>query len=327
MRQLRFYIIAALVLVLFAISGSAAALDVSAVRELAVQHNGRVKPFDTYAREQVRAMYGRGRVAGEDPVVTVLGIAFQRDGWRNYALFDVPQVPLLTALGFPQEKERLSPVELEQNMALLNALVAGSRGPRLAEAAAELEQRAVVYAEIVELESTLPIVPPPSGTAETPWMPLASATGYTAEAVEQVRAAFAALRAAFLADDQKAFNAAAGELIRLLRALDPAAYPPKERMALEVQYSAFKPFRAAWVIYICTFLLALISLWSRHRALYVAMVAALALGLAVHTCGLVVRTILAGRAPLTNMYESLVLMSWGIGALGLVFELDRKSVV
>jgi cytochrome c-type biogenesis protein CcsB len=324
MSRFRFFIMIVSLPAVLALARDAPALDVSAIRTLAVQDNGRVKPLDTYAREKVRTMCGRGGVAGEDPIETVLSIAFATDEWADYPLFAVPQVPLLTALGFPQEKQRLSPVEVDQSVSLLEALAGGSRGRRLAEAAVELEQRVIVYGDLIRLERVLPIVPPPSGTAETPWMALTSATGYTAEAIEQVRTVFEGLREAFVAGDQRAFDDAAARLTALLRALDPATYPSNERLALEVQYNALQPFRAAWVLYILTFLLALVSLWSRQRGLYIAVLVALALSLAIHTGGLLVRTILAGRAPLTNMYESLVLMSWGIGALGLVFELRYR---
>jgi cytochrome c-type biogenesis protein CcsB len=314
--------VAALVVVL--IAAEAAALDVSVIRELPVQDNGRVKPFDSYAREQVRAMCGRGGFAGRDPVDVVLSIAFDPDEWNERPLLDVPQVPLLTALGFPQEKERISPAELEANLSLIDSLVGGSRGRRLAEAAAELAQRVIVFGRLIRLEDRLPIVPPPSATAETPWLPLGATSAYTSDAVDKIRAAFDALRKAYLADDQQAFDAAANELIGRLRALDPAVYPSPRRIALEVRTNALQPFRAAWVLYILTFLLALVSLWSKQRGLYVAVIVALALSLLIHTYGLVVRTILAQRAPLTNMYESLVLMSWGIAAIGLVFELKYR---
>jgi ABC-type transport system involved in cytochrome c biogenesis permease subunit len=320
MIRTRLALIAATVL----IAANAFALDVSAIRNLAVQHDGRLKPFDTYAREQVRFIHGRGRVAGEDPVETVLSIAFENDKWHDYPLFDVPHVPLLTALGLPKEHNRLSLADIEDHADVLDALASGTRGRRLAEAAAELGARTFAYASVTRLENTLPIVPPASGEADALWTPLASATGHSADDIKPVRAAFRSLKEAFTAGDQVAFDDAATELIARLRALNPDAYPTEAKLARETHYNSFNPFRTAWILYILAFLLALASLWSKHRVLYVALIVALGLSLAVHTYGLVLRTLVAGRAPLTNMYESLVLMSWGIAAFGLLFELKYR---
>ena len=301
------------------------AVEFSTIRHLVVQHNGRLKALDTFARERLRFVHGRERFDGQDPIETVLSLAFDAERWDQELVLDVPYIPLFEALGHDKEKKYLSLAEFRGHLPTLRGL---GRAPglspradkRLAEAANELAARADALRALTEFENSVPIVPGVSDDPEAEWMPLASATGHSEKDMAAVRAAFESLRTAFLDKDGPAFDEASRHLIERLRALNPAVYPKAGRMALEAHYNAFKPFRAAWLLYVATLLLALISLWSKRAGLYVAMFVVLALSTLVHTYGLAVRTIIAGRAPLTNMYESLIFMSWGIAALGVIFE-------
>ncbi len=297
------------------------ALEFSAIRRLAVQHNGRIKPLDTYAREQVRFMYGRERIEGQDPVATVLSIQFAADEWRDKPVLDVPHIPLLNALGYDKAKRRLSYDEYLEHRAAVRGLAVGQSGKRLAEAAVELEAGAAVFEALTDAGSSRAVVPPLASSDDETWTALGGVTAHGKAKIGSVHDADQALGTAYLEGDAVGFEAASRALAERLRALNPAAYPSERRLWLECLYNAVNPFRVAWLLYIATFLAGLVALWSKRRVLTVAMLVLLAASLGVHTAGLVVRTIIAGRAPLTNMYESLVLMSWGIAALGLVFEL------
>ncbi len=301
------------------------AVEFSTIRHLVVQDNGRLKAFDTYARERLRFVHGRERLDGQEPVETVLSFAFDAERWDERPVLDVPYIPLFGALGYDKEKKYLSLAEFRSQLPTLRGLVrapgvspGGSK--RLAEAANELAARADALRALTEFEDRVPIVPGVSDDPHAEWMPLASATGHSEEDMAAVRAAFESLRTAFLDGNGPAFDEASRDLIERLRALNPAVYPKAGRVALEAHTNAFKPFRAAWLLYVATLLLALMSLWSKRAGLYVALFVVLVLSTLVHAYGLAVRTIIAGRAPLTNMYESLIFMSWGIAVLGVIFE-------
>ena len=75
----------------------AAALE--QVRRIAIQHNGRNKPFDSFARETLDRITGSPRVGNEDPVATVLEVIARSDDWKDRPLLQVPFVPLREALG------------------------------------------------------------------------------------------------------------------------------------------------------------------------------------------------------------------------------------
>jgi cytochrome c-type biogenesis protein CcsB len=50
-------------------------------------------------------------------------------------------------------------------------------------------------------------------------------------------------------------------------------------------------------------------------------------GFALTTYGMVLRTLVAGRAPVTNMYETVVFAAWGAVLLALLFELRSRTRV
>ena len=69
----------------------------------------------------------------------------------------------------------------------------------------------------------------------------------------------------------------------------------------------------------------MLSLGTRWKPFYVAGWVAFSAGLAAMLAGFGMRVILSGRAPVTNMYESVVYVGLGIAVLGLIFELVYRQ--
>ena len=90
-------------LVSVAMLGSAEAAstpkDLAAIRRLAIQHNGRFKPFDSFARETLAHITGSPRHGGQDPVETVLQILASPEPWQAKPLIAIPFRPLREPLG------------------------------------------------------------------------------------------------------------------------------------------------------------------------------------------------------------------------------------
>ncbi|MBI3317854.1 MAG: cytochrome c biogenesis protein CcsA [Candidatus Omnitrophica bacterium] len=89
-----------------------AADSIEEIRHRPVLHNGRVKPFDSFAREAVAALTGAARWKGEDPVKTVLAIASEPARWQEVPLLSVPFVPLREPLGLGPAATHISYSEL-----------------------------------------------------------------------------------------------------------------------------------------------------------------------------------------------------------------------
>jgi len=74
-------------------------------------------------------------------------------------------------------------------------------------------------------------------------------------------------------------------------------------------------------------LLATANLFARGKRLAAATTVVLAAGVVVQTAYLILRWVAAGRAPLSNMFESLVLFVWALVVVHLALQLRRKIPV
>ncbi len=132
----------------------------------------------------------------------------------------------------------------------------------------------------------------------------------------------------------------AATLVSAARALGTSAsksYPIESALALETHYNRAAPFSWAPWPYGIALVLFLISLGiadvrglaprgSLGRTLYDAAIVALVIGLAIECYGFILRVMISGWAPVTNMYETVIWVALVTSVLGLVLELiSRKT--
>lgn len=95
----------------------------------------------------------------------------------------------------------------------------------------------------------------------------------------------------------------------------------------EQKLNHWAPFYKAILLYMTAFLL-VCAFWitlsetTRHTAWWL-----IAIGLVVHSLGLIVRMLIEGRPPVTNLYSSAVFIGWGSVVLGLVLEKFWRNAV
>jgi cytochrome c-type biogenesis protein CcsB len=272
------------------------AATVESLRRLPVQHDGRVMPLDTVARETVRTVTDRSRWAGADPVATALGWTFDPNGWAAEPLVPI-HADLAAALGLATAGGRVSFNQVVGTPALMalmdqaRAAAAADRPPTPAEAeAAKIEERLVAMQGFLngEVLRVIPVAADPVAAWQTP-----TATRQPADllAVASARPAAAAF----------------GDAARLDAAMER-----------EVRYNRVRPSRLAWWILVPAALAAALA-WRRERRVWdLLAVTGLALGTAVMTWGIATRWQVAGRIPASNMYESLLFLGWGVGLAALL---------
>jgi cytochrome c-type biogenesis protein CcsB len=100
---------------------------------------------------------------------------------------------------------------------------------------------------------------------------------------------------------------------------------PAETLQREVPFKHFHPFAKAWQIYAIAFVVMLAALWVKPWELYWSAIGVFSAGIAVNSYGFWLRMQIAGRPPVTNMYESVVWVGFGIAAIALTFELISRS--
>jgi cytochrome c-type biogenesis protein CcsB len=270
---------------------------IDALRRLPVQHDGRVMPLDTLAREAVWKVTGSWRWRGDDPLATVLGWTFEPFRWAAEPIVRIGGRDLAGAIGLPPPVRRSSFNDLVRNGRFLDLLgrarVSSRQDRRLADVerrALELEERLLVLQGFLNRDR-IRTVPDP-GDPRAAWAPpprLATPADLLA-----ARAAGAA----------------------------PAEGP---RIDIEVAYNRARPSRLSWWILAPAAAASLLSLLRPRRLLDGVALAGLAAGFGVMTWGIWARWQAAARIPASNMYESLLFLGWGVGLFALVALLALRN--
>jgi len=299
-------------------------LPVDATRGWAIVAEGRVKPLVTDAKEIILAVSGRERLDGLSALEIFWGYSLNSREFNDRPYIRVDGIELKAKLGLASDQKRFS----------FNALVRNPAFQPLAAQALERQQRELplnrldddvleTYGKLQRLAALasgealtiVPIVGPSGG-----WTAPVQLGGSAAPAVVAIREGFGRLTLAYANGDAGAFRREAEALTLALRNLDPAVYPSESALASELFYEDFNAFGKAWVLYLAGFLAILLFGFSERPWGYAAGMAFITAGFICHSVGIGTRWIIADRAPVSNMYESLVFMGWGAIAIGLIPE-------
>jgi ABC-type transport system involved in cytochrome c biogenesis permease subunit len=132
--------------------------------------------------------------------------------------------------------------------------------------------------------------------------------------------------------DQAAFDEAARSYDRFVRECFPG-YRDLRWIGLEVRLNDWNPFLWSGILYVLSFLVALAAVSTRTggqasgrigRLLHWAAFGLCAAALLPHTAGLVMRTIIMGRPPATNLFSTFLFVAWVSALLGLLLEMRQR---
>ncbi|MGE3314470.1 MAG: hypothetical protein AB7O26_05085, partial [Planctomycetaceae bacterium] len=99
-----------------------------------------------------------------------------------------------------------------------------------------------------------------------------------------------------------------------------SSYPPPGSTNVEILYNKYQPFRSAWIYFLVATVVVSLSLMVKwQRTVYLLGLLATLGALAYSTWGFVLRIIIAERPPVTNMYETVIWVSFVVAALGFWF--------
>ena len=174
----------------------------------------------------------------------------------------------------------------------------------------------------------LPIVPHPSEPKGT-WVGLTDAQQlYGPEKAAPLTTQFGLMQQSLLRGATSHLSMVgqlAIELKQGLEALSPNIYPTASVLQREVHFNHFHPFAKAWMLYGIAFAVMVASFWIKPWNLYWSSIGVFTAGIGAQTYGFFLRMQIAGRPPVTNMYESVVWVGFGIAAIALAFELVSRK--
>ncbi|MFQ3671475.1 MAG: cytochrome c biogenesis protein CcsA, partial [Verrucomicrobiia bacterium] len=316
--------------------GGGSGLDLRAVESLPIQDLGRKKPFYTFATEALQSIHGRSwwRDPGSGErwraVDWAVAMWVEPAGWEEQRLILVDYLPLKEAIGLPATRRDryFSFNELAGNEKLRGMLLRIQQR-RQADPRADLDRlekevqtvgnRLARMAQFLSGEAFA--VAPAAGGGSGRWMVLpATVEAYGVEVSEGLREAFEGLARGYRERDQARFDAGAGLLGERLAKLDPESYADGFLIRLERMYKAIHPFRVSWMVLLVG-LVALLVTWTWKRGVgYGIAWGCVGLGLLFQVGGYVARVMISGRAPVTNMYETVTWLAFAVLVFAAVFE-------
>ncbi len=297
-----------------------AALDLSELKSIPVQESGRKKPYLVFAQESLLSLTGRRTLKNEDvrrPSIDVItDLWFQPSAWSARPLILVDSIDVKRAANLTETQRLFAYDDLAANTAFVQLLQDAENAKRATEGGKltgvnkDMETIGLRLAEFEALRngSLYRIIANPAGDTSA-WQTL-----------DPTDPLFTNLRDAYVAGDQAAFDTAAAKLKTELARQAPQFQPPAWKINLETFTQDLHPFRWAWILYLLAGIsLAVTSLRGRRPG-YITGWALAGVGFAFQLFGFVARILIAGRPPVTNMYESIIWVAFGTVLFALIFE-------
>lgn len=309
------------------------------MKSWAIQDRGRIKPYDTFARESVVYVTGKYQWKGLSAVEVTFGWLVSLDKeWQDEEFIRVDYKPLKDILGLEVKRQYFRPSELD-NLPALNGIIrdAGQKETRkerlsnLEKKAIELQNKKSLLESIMG-GSSLVVLPNPKGISE-PWFALASLTDgdelpYSTELRDKFAFALRKMVEAFINKNSSDWNSGSLEVEKILRQdLAQGQYPSSDQLNREIHYNQIRPFRWAWLVYTLALVLLIGGLVTQRKQLSSAGLVCLSLGFLMHTYGFALRCWIAGRPPVTNMYESVVWVTWGCVLFSMIIWFSYRNLL
>jgi cytochrome c-type biogenesis protein CcsB len=333
-------------------------VDLAPLKQAAIQAVGRISSFDSHARQIVREIAGPAGVDGQDAAFTYLDLMIRPEQYKDRDIIFIKKpirqrlAQVLHSMNVPGERIEafLKTGRIAENLI---------RQPAMLDELARMDQDVIRTAKFVnavkaavflsdphELSARMAIVAPPGGNEKTPWLSGENVwglgflgdghqhgepggiRGLTDEHRAALTGAWNKLVSSWRAEDAAGVNEAVAALAGALAKVEPALYPPTDKLELESWYFRMRAFVWNWITYV----LALVPLliWVIYRWKNALRIGAgiMLVAFAIHTLSLGVRWYLAGRIPNSNMFEAILAATWlGVAGAFITEFLVRKTAM
>ncbi len=306
------------------------AMDLHTFSQIPVLHQGRLKPLDSFARNNLMIINDKQSFRDEDgkkqPAIRwFMDVAAGTEASRQHKVFRIEHDDVLTLMKLePRSGFRYSLDELrEQYPALIQQAQVASQKPDASRdlvdtKVLELYNQIEVYRQIAAFEA--PLIIPPAENGSDHWLPLGSEK-QDLNLTTAANAWYTALKT-YQGGNVEQFNANAKTYLNHLKKTQPQLFP---RVQMEQRFNITQPFYQAMIFFVLAFLLSVFSwmFWGdtlNKSAFYVVVWTSL-----LFTLALGVRMYLQGRPPVTNLYSSAIFVGWVAVLMGLGIEWFVKN--
>jgi len=299
---------------------------------LPMQDGGRIKPFDTFARETLQLVHGKQTFDGKPASEIVFTWLLVPDHWMTAPLIELRHAGLKEALKITSQERYFSAQSLFTNERIpllvqeLNTL--HERQEKLNpyfQAVQRLENQLALFQAITK-GVALRFVPDPNGDR---WKAVSELDGDLRDAFVKMSKGFAEsigdAKNPSDAEPSAEFQQSVKDFMAMARAQAPDKYADMKRIEWEEHLNHFHPFKWAWIVYLTGLVFLFLGTTVKQKWAMPIFWAFLFGGFALHGYGMGLRIYLAGRPPVSNMYETVVWVPWCSVLLGLILERVQKS--
>ncbi len=311
--------------------------------QIIVQDGGRLKPLDTFARELVSDVHGKDRYEGQNPVETYFRWMSDGSRWSDMPLVYLPKGGLREELGLQDQPGSMYSIQALHSKPRLMQIVMEARtaqeaGKKLSftmskanEILHKLNMLSMVFSH--ELPS---FVPPLEGDAiTTTWSTMPEVLARlerdsmhvmgTSEEMAALGLGFAGMYNALTDNRPDIFNTSAELFVGTQRAILADQPQIESTIGLEIFYNKLDPFFWARLMLLAAALVFAFSYKAKFANLRTSAMIGMLGGLAFYSTGMIMRWYIGGRAPWSNMYESLMAIGWTLVIIALIYELVRRD--
>ena len=314
------------------ISISCFAGSTDAMKYLPVQDGGRIKPYDTFSREALQLVTGRQTFQGRPAVEIVTTWFLTPQAWDDKKIIEIPHKGLKESLRLDVSEKYFASQDLVRNdrigllfQELGNKLEAKEKLDPYYQAVARLRNQLDLFMGIRE-GAAVRVAPQP---ASDQWIAMNKLD-------ETLRLKFSEIAKAFVSalpndvptqsSEADQLKIAIDEYIKTAREINPAAYAHAKDIEIEVHYNSFEPFQKTWIVYLLASLALAFAWQSGRKRWYQAGWALSIIAFMLHIYGFSLRIYLTGRPPVSNMYESVVWVGFGIVLFAMIFEALQRRI-
>jgi len=314
-------------------------IHLNELRLMPTQSGGRLKPFDEFARENLLAITGSRTHGDFDPSELLISMMVNPKAWADEKLIRISVPEVNQQLLLDASRKYFSASELLSSNAFLqysesiqsngtageqvtntgvNA-VTGKADPR-SEELKRVVDRVARFQALVSGRMWA-ITPPQDAKSGETWKTLAD--GMTAPSA-QAQAIFDVLKS-YLDQNVDAFDLATMKARNSIESAIPNFESHRSRILAETFYNRLRPFLQAMIFYLIA---GLLWLFSRAHPIPRVMSKFLTLcAVTLHVLGFGIRCYVAGRPPVTNMYESIIWVSLGVMVFAVLLFIKNRQVV
>lgn len=323
----------------------ASQVDLTPLDHLAVQYQGRVKSFGSFADQIVAGIEDRGRYLSQDRRFTYIDLMLAPQRYENAAIVGLGKEQMLNELledlrragivsdadaAIVRESKKFTPRMLTSEVAQVKLTKWKQNLLKTAKPAEQLES-ALSLMQPQVLASLLRIAPPEGSAGTLQWVSISELYGdsvrsslVTASHADDIRTTFEELQRAWASQDQSRVNTALADWVAACRAETPDYYPSEVKLTWEGKYFQLGHMTWIWVVYlfaVAFLLMAIAYSWTSARTIGLTMFNS---AFALHTVAIAWRWWISGRWPNSNMFEAVTTAIWFGALIGVLLELFVK---